>query len=720
MFLVAIGMLLLPILYLGVVAIAGFAVYYHATENVHLIEYGEFGARFWLIRIALGYSGPLFAGGILVLFMVKPLFVRAPKAPPPFLLKAGDQPLLFQFVYRICALVGAPRPREIRLDNQVNASAAFRRGWISMLGSDLVLTIGLPLTAGLRSDQLAGILAHEFGHFAQTMAMRFSYVIASVNFWFYRVVYERDRLDEWLDKSRASAEYWMWSLVLWLSDKAVNFGRMVLKGLMTVGHWMSAFLSRQMELDADRYECRLVGSITFDRTVLDLNLLSQAAAIGFDNLAESWKNGQLVDNFPSLVALKSHRISPELEKNIRSQIDQEKPNRWSMHPIDKERIAAAKSEKSGGILHLEAPASRLFSNFEKLSREVTSWDYDNRLGEAVKSAELVPFSEYQESIDQSQEALDSASNFAAGILYCDTPPPITAISIPSGHEKQALEEAKASFLSQSEEFKKDFDRLLSAEEDEESLWRHHVLREVGFTTDLGDTRFLQAGDDSLKASLEVARKETRLLRARVAAGNAALGRRVSVALAALRTASFDTCEGIDRLRADADQLSATLSAYADATSLYARFYRAYSGMDVLMQNVEENRLKSYQPDISLTGSATPFRKAMDVGVDENALRRLTRFVVEVCSLAQDLRDVFGERGYPFAAKGRTMLLRDAIVVDVPTVRDLAESCATAKEVLTRYHNTFWRVTAGLMGIAIRVEEEMGIIQGQGDPLNRSS
>lgn len=128
-------------------------------------------------------------------------------------------------------------------------------------------------------------------------------------------------------------------------------------------------------------------------------------------------------------------------------------------------------------------------------------------------------------------------------------------------------------------------------------------------------------------------------------------------------------------------------------------------------------LKSYQPDISLTGSATSFRKATDVGVDENALRRLTRFVVEVCSLAQDLRDVFGERGYPFAAKGRTMLLRDAIVVDVPTVRDLAESCATAKEVLTRYHNTFWRVTAGLMGIAIRVEEEMGIIQGQGDPLN---
>ena len=264
----------------------------------------------------------------------------------------------------------------------------------------------------------------------------------------------------------------------------------------------------------------------------------------------------------------------------------------NVHLIEyKERIAAAKSEKSGGILHLEAPASRLFSNFEKLSQEVTSWDYANRLGEAVKSAELVPFSEYQESIDQSQEALDSTSNFGAGILYCDTPPPITAISIPSGHEKQALEEAKASFLSQSEEFKNDFDRLLSAEEDEE--------------------------------------------------------------------------------------------------------------------------LKSYQPDISLTGRAASFRKATDVDVYENALRRLTRFTVEVCNLAQDLRDVFGERGYPFAAKGRTMLLRDAIVADVPTVRDLAESCATAKEVLTRYHNTFWRVTAGLMGIAIRVEEEMGIEQGHG-------
>ncbi len=40
----------------------------------------------------------------------------------------------------------------------------------SLWGNDLVLTIGLPLVAGLSAKEFAGILAHEFGHFTQGLA----------------------------------------------------------------------------------------------------------------------------------------------------------------------------------------------------------------------------------------------------------------------------------------------------------------------------------------------------------------------------------------------------------------------------------------------------------------------------------------------------------------------------------------------------------------------
>jgi Zn-dependent protease with chaperone function len=38
----------------------------------------------------------------------------------------------------------------------------------------LVLVIGLPLAAGMSMRQVAGVLAHEFGHFAQGAGMRFN------------------------------------------------------------------------------------------------------------------------------------------------------------------------------------------------------------------------------------------------------------------------------------------------------------------------------------------------------------------------------------------------------------------------------------------------------------------------------------------------------------------------------------------------------------------
>ena len=55
-----------------------------------------------------------------------------------------------------------------------------------------MLTVGLPLVEGLNVRQLGGVLAHEFGHFAQGSGMCLTYLIRSVNAWFGRVAYQRD------------------------------------------------------------------------------------------------------------------------------------------------------------------------------------------------------------------------------------------------------------------------------------------------------------------------------------------------------------------------------------------------------------------------------------------------------------------------------------------------------------------------------------------------
>ncbi len=195
--LVAIAMVLLPIIYVALIVAVGYAllVYVEVAPAWFGLRPGA-GAIFWR---SLGFLTPFVAGVILILFMVKPLFAQRPAATKPLTLDPSRQDGLFGFVHRLCDVVAAPRPSRIDVDCAVNASAAFERGGWGLASDRLVLTIGLPLAAGLDLRCLAGVLAHEFGHFAQGTGMRLSYVIRSVNGWFARVVYERDAWDQKLE-----------------------------------------------------------------------------------------------------------------------------------------------------------------------------------------------------------------------------------------------------------------------------------------------------------------------------------------------------------------------------------------------------------------------------------------------------------------------------------------------------------------------------------------
>ena len=423
-FLVAGGMMLLPVVYVCIIALAAFGVYYHATENLTLLQYGSGGGRVWLWKLVIGYIGPLFAGGTVVFFMIKPLFSRPPKAPEPFRLDRDREPLLFAFVEKICRLVGAPQPKEIHVDCQVNASASFRRGFLSFLGRDLVLTVGLPLAAGMRVDQLGGVIAHEFGHFAQSIGMRFTYVIRSINMWFARVVYDRDRFDIWLDETRETAEHWAVKVVLWLAAMGVKLSRWILTALMNVGHWISSFLSRQMEYDADRYETRFAGSDTFAETALELNLLNTALSLSNQQLNRSWSDGLLVDDLPGLVGSWRQSFASKMHEQARASIEEQTTERFGTHPSDKDRIESARQEASPGIFRLREPASILFADFERLSREVTDWYYRQNLGNAADEAKRKSLDAFREHQTASMRAAKAADEYFLEMLHIEAPPAV--------------------------------------------------------------------------------------------------------------------------------------------------------------------------------------------------------------------------------------------------------------------------------------------------------
>lgn len=383
MSIVTVTMVLLPLIYLGIVAGAGYAVYYHAVHNLDMVHGHAIGLRGRL----LVYVAPLVAGVILVLFMLKPLLARHRRREISVVLQKNQEPILFAFVERLCNTLGAPMPCEISLDCDVNASASFRRGFRSLLGSDLTLTIGLPLVAGMTLRQFSGVLAHEFGHFTQRIGMRLSYIINRINGWFYRVVYERDNWDEWLV---ARSQDGGWLSVVWLLTRlCVWLTRRALWLLMMIAHGISCFALRQMEYDADSFEAQVAGTETFVSTFEKLHLLSLASTGAYAQLESTWRDRRLADNLPVLIAAKTRQVPKEILEEVKTQLQNKRTGFFDSHPTDRDRIKRAMKKPTAGILHGDCPAYLLLSQFDVVCKTASLLFYRQVLGPRVQRENLV-------------------------------------------------------------------------------------------------------------------------------------------------------------------------------------------------------------------------------------------------------------------------------------------------------------------------------------------
>lgn len=384
--LVAAGMVVLPLVYVGLVGLVGYLIYYHATHDL-----------FWLglvrgraaLYTALAYAAPIVAGLILLLFMIKPLFSRSAYGDRGRSLTRTSDPFLFAFVERVCQAIGAPQPVRIDVDCQVNASASFRRGMFSMMSDDLVLTIGVPLVAGLTLDEFAGVLAHEFGHFTQRTGMRMTYLIRRINGWFARVVYERDVWDQRLIEITESLDIRI-GVVFYLAYLFVWLTRCILWVLMMIGHALAGMLLRQMEYDADRHEIRLVGSKVFESSLHQISKLDVAHSAVFNGLPGAHHIGMLPDDLPQMTLAAFSRIPQKVETRLNESLERDGTGLFDTHPSPRDRNARARQEDVPGVFHFDAPATVLFSAFPALRRNVTLDLYRAAFGRHFRSTDMQP------------------------------------------------------------------------------------------------------------------------------------------------------------------------------------------------------------------------------------------------------------------------------------------------------------------------------------------
>ncbi len=375
-----VGMLVLPAIYLGIVALAAAAVGWFARRWFEWVRSATGGTAQMGPMVAL-YALGLFVGLFVVFFLVKPLFSGRRRKSQPLALSQAAEPLLFAFVHMVADVVGAPRPARIDVDCRLNASAGFRRGLVSLAGRDFVLSIGLPLVAAFDARTLAGVVAHELGHFKQGWGLRASYLVRGINAWLGRVAYDRDSWDDAVEDYAGRSGSGVGRVVLAMARSGVWISRSVLVVLVHLGHAVSCLLLRQLEFDADRCQIAVAGTANFEQAMGRIHVLGEAAREFYRQLRVRWETDRrLPEDAPSAIADAEATVPAERRARLVSTALARESALFDSHPTDRDRLERARNAVSPGLFEMDLPASALFSSFETITHQATILHYEGDLG----------------------------------------------------------------------------------------------------------------------------------------------------------------------------------------------------------------------------------------------------------------------------------------------------------------------------------------------------
>ena len=640
----------------------------------------------------LVYVTPIVAGATAILFMIKPLFAPRPKEGPRYSLDPATEPRLFQFVERLCRTVRAPVPRRIDLDTQVNASASFRRGFMSMLGSDMVLTIGLPLVSGMTLRQLTGVLAHEFGHFAQGSGMRVTYVIRSVNAWFARVVYERDAWDQKLTDWSAQAGREL-ALVGWACQLFVWLARRVLWALMWAGHFVSCFMLRQMEYDADRYEARVAGSETFAQTADRLLVLSLASQGAHSDLGQSWQANRLADDLPRLILENVGELQQAHSAVLaaaRESSALETTKAFATHPANRDRIASAAREGAPGLFQIEAPATVLFHDYDRIAREVTLAFYKDVIGPEVEPRNLIPTARLIAEHADRLEGHKAVRRYLQGDVSTEYRLFLGRLdlsqSIEPSQAKERIRAARDRMLETLPRYQEALRAFLEADQNRDRAESVATRMAGGIRDDASGLKLSAAGHAAAKqAREELGAARTERLRELDAAAQPIIDRmRSAFPLLSVPEIAAQVGDGGDRAAAHCGKL-------LDAREALRRAW----------PHIENLRLK-----LALLG--TLFTDLNNNKENTSLVTQIKSVASQIVVLIRDTRTALDAAPYPYEHGSGTVSIGADFVPAVPGPEEFAELFGAAQSLVAKYYSLDYRLLSELIVLAERIETATGL------------
>ncbi len=599
---------------------------------------------------------------------------------------------MFAFVDKLSDSVGAPRPSEIHINMDLNASASFKGVLSGLVGGKTVLTLGLPLVSVMSLNSLAGVLAHEFGHFAQRRAMRLTYIVNRINNWFARIVYERDAWDELLAELIRDGDHWVIQLFAALARAMVWVSRQILYVLMLVAHLVSMLMARQMEYDADRHATRMVGASVSSETLRQLNLWAVAMNAAHRQISGVLAERRLPDNLPQLMANLMAEMPGDMREELIKAGGEARTGWFDTHPANGDRIKAMRRHNDEGVFSVEAPATALFTNFEVISKLLTQQYYRDNLGAMAEKVELVAVKAV-EAERQTRVAQGTVlQGFGGGLVH-----PLRPVFLPD-HQPEGDAERLADELFA---LRTQFAAAVGEAAKEAELWEDseakafqveqitagtlaHLkttdYRKVGLTSD--DEATVRHRRQQLDAACETSRKK-------IDAALSILMLRMATAMkieelsAAPPAPVEDTYDLVEPQSGGGDSLRLALQSMSAAADDIHRLRRMFGRQSYLASYFEKYGKSQAYIDAILSQS-----------------RKMQQLVMSIAGVT--------ETAYPYTVSGGAMTLRQFLIPQQASANAVGDMLALAETLLDRYYGLYTRVMGDLAERCIAIESDLGL------------
>jgi Zn-dependent protease with chaperone function len=276
------------------------------------------GALLWVPVAEARYTGSMGLAGIMaalgavtVLWALRPRgwFSRQSNDAKP--LSREEFPELFKLLDQVATRARTAAPRKVYLSGEATAFIGMERRWLG-LKREPVVGIGLPLFAFLDREELASVLAHEYGH--QTGGD------LSLGPWVYRT---RRSIALAVDSLEDSAFF--------LDVPFQLYGRFFLR--------MSGTVSRQQELAADALAASVCGHRPTAEALRKVHVLGPLWGAYFAHelvpLFEQRVRVPMLEGFRRFVA--EERRRRDVEEGLREVLERP-PSPWDSHPPLEERL----------------------------------------------------------------------------------------------------------------------------------------------------------------------------------------------------------------------------------------------------------------------------------------------------------------------------------------------------------------------------------------------